>query len=239
MEPGPVPPHERAWRHPSELAAEERAALQAEEASPTTRTFALTTGMLGLVALGVLILVVTPRSQDAPIAITATTSPAPAVVESGVESSVVASVRNTLSTIGGGIAVATPIGDGEFAVMTRAATPAPPGSRIDVLVPSNGVVAGEIVDEHGGALLVRLAEHVPGHAVAERRPESHATVTVMSDPPVEVSLSEVAGLDVREGTAVFDDAGELVGLCTRDRISGRRMIVDVSDRLAGATSDDR
>lgn len=73
MERGPVPPHERTWRHPSELAAQERLELRAVVAPRTTRVTALAAGTFGLIIVAALVLVVTPRDQRAPIAVSATT----------------------------------------------------------------------------------------------------------------------------------------------------------------------
>lgn len=69
MERGPLPPHERTWRHPSELAASESAQLRADPGSRSLRTTALVAGTLGLVVVGVLAIMVTPSSGGLPMAV--------------------------------------------------------------------------------------------------------------------------------------------------------------------------
>jgi hypothetical protein len=188
---------------------------------------------MGLVALGALILVVTPSRQHAPIAITATTSPA---VMS--DAPIIAGVRGTLTDAADRITHATPVGDGTLAVTTRAATPATIGHIIDVVVPSGEIVAGVVVLDTEDTVVVRLSEPMPAHPIAEQHPVSHAIVRVLSHPPVDVPLSELAGLDVDEGTAVLDASGDLVGLCGHDE-SGDARLVAVSEGLVAATSDGR
>ena len=58
-----MPPHERGWRHPSELAAAEATAIRADPGSRTVRIAALTAGTLGLLAVGVLAVLVTPQGS--------------------------------------------------------------------------------------------------------------------------------------------------------------------------------
>lgn len=66
---GPLPPHERTWRHPSELAADESAFVRADPGGRSTRVAAITAGTLGLLAVGVLALWVTPSRGAAPMAV--------------------------------------------------------------------------------------------------------------------------------------------------------------------------
>ncbi|MET0663098.1 MAG: hypothetical protein ABWZ42_08200 [Ilumatobacteraceae bacterium] len=75
MEPGPLPPHERSWRHPSELGPR-----SADPAHPHQRgpglTLVVTTGTLVVVMIAVLVVATTPRSSNQPSSMTATTMPA-------------------------------------------------------------------------------------------------------------------------------------------------------------------
>jgi hypothetical protein len=251
VERGPLPPHERTWRHPSELAAEERAAARAEAAAPSTRVFAITTGTIGLLAVGVLILTVSPRRQESPIAISATTSPVAATTAGsdgeGLRALAPAALSSTVSTRPGRLveggraeALATPIGDGRFAVVTGRALAGHDQPSVDVEVASGRVVAAEIVsaaDDH--VVLVALADAEPGHSIARHRPEADDVVTVMASPPITVAYGDVDALDIDEGTAVLDVDGRLVGLCSRSRVGGRVHVLDVTESLSHATSADR
>ncbi len=76
MEHGPIPPHERTWRHPSELAPT-RADVDLE---PTGRAggsiaIAVASGSLAIAAVAMLLVVVTPSRSGSPLTLSATTSP--------------------------------------------------------------------------------------------------------------------------------------------------------------------
>jgi len=214
VEHGPVPPHERSWRHPSELAADETAELRAIEVPRSTRAFALATGTLGLVALGVFVLLMTPSRGGAPIAISATTTAAASTPDVGSAAPTVAAVRRPVTDVATA-ALATPIGDGDYAVVVRASVERSGADAVRVVLPSGRTVSGSIVEENTETAVVQLTTKEPGHRIAERRPHDHDVVTVLATPPVEVAFADVDQLDVAEGTAVVDAEGHLVGLCSR------------------------
>jgi hypothetical protein len=247
VERGPVPPHERTWRHPSELAAEQRSALRAQSAAPSTRVFALTTGTLGLLAVGVLILTVTPRRLDAPIAISASTTPATAPVNTPNRSDAARPAALAPAFAGRGAvttdlvsiqqALATPIGDGRLAVITEDAVIADHGDRIEVRLASGQSGSGLVIGKSGDTWLIALDQaNGTGHEIASERPTSSEIVTVMNSPPVTIELAEIATLDIDEGTAVLDSDGDLVGICTR-RNNGEVRLIEVRAELVDATSD--
>jgi len=222
--------------------------LASERAAPSTRVFALTTGTLGLLAVGVLILTITPRRQDAPIAISATTSPVelgagPSGTDEGTGAA--AAVRG-LSPVpltlapelqSATAAVATPVGDGRLAIVTRVAMTEASDDDPRFVTPSGRIVSGRVVHQVGDAVLVSLDEPEPGPSIAREQPGEDDIVTVLSDPPVTVAFADVAALDeVVEGTAVVDGSGELVGLCSRDG-DGAARVIEVSEDVAVATSD--
>lgn len=68
VERAPLPPHERSWRHPSELAADARRDLVAERASTTARTAALTGGTATILLVGIVVFALTPRGPGNPSA---------------------------------------------------------------------------------------------------------------------------------------------------------------------------
>lgn len=76
MAAAPLPPHERQWRHPSELAP---TADSLEPSSAKSRILVVSSGAVAAVLVAVMVLTVTPRRSNAPSAISATTTPAASV----------------------------------------------------------------------------------------------------------------------------------------------------------------
>ena len=217
--------------------------MRAQTTPPSMRLFALTTGTLGLLAVGILILTVTPRRQESPIAISATTSP---VASAQVGDDIRAGVRTPGFAARGSVttevavlrhALATPIGDGRLAIMTvDALTDGHSGDGIEVRLPSGRLATGQVIERSGDAWLIELHEHAAGHDIASERPTGSEIVTVMERPPVTVAFADVATLDVDEGIAVLDSDGDLVGICTRRRGNGKVRVIEISSDLVGATS---
>ena len=75
VEHGPLPPHERTWRHPSELGPT-RADV---ETGSSNHLAALAVGALAVVAVAGLVIAMTPRTSSSPIALSATTTPVSAL----------------------------------------------------------------------------------------------------------------------------------------------------------------
>lgn len=192
---------------------------------------------MGLLAVGLLMVTVTPRRAESPIAISASTTALPdspgarrAAVPAPTGSEVRA-LRSEPAEV-----LATPIGDGTFALVTRASLRNSGASVIQVRLPSGRRSAGSIVTASGDAVVVALATAETGHPVATSRPEHDDMVTVMAEPPITIAFDEVDSLAVDEGTAVIDDDGHLVGICSRrERADGVR-VIEVSAELDAATS---
>jgi len=74
VEPGPLPPHERSWRHPSELGPTR---LDVDDAVRSTRTnlAALAGGTVAVLAVATMVVAMTPRAVNGPVAMIATTTP--------------------------------------------------------------------------------------------------------------------------------------------------------------------
>jgi hypothetical protein len=71
VEPGPLPPHERTWRHPSELGP-----TKADiEAGSSGHLAALAVGTLAVIAVAGLVIAMSPRTSSSPVALSATTTP--------------------------------------------------------------------------------------------------------------------------------------------------------------------
>jgi len=217
------------------LAAEERAVVLAEHTPRSVRVMALTSGTLGLLAVGLLMVTITPDRAESPIAISASTTPVadqstrPVALAAGATERV-----GFRSDIDG--ALATPIGDGRFALVTRAALADVDHMIIDVRLPSGRTTAGSIVMASDQAVVVALAAIEPGHDVAVVRPTADQMVTVLTDPPVTVAYGEVDTLEVGEGTAVLDGDGLLVGLCSRRRGTNHMRLIEVLAELDDATN---
>jgi hypothetical protein len=82
VESGPLPPHERSWRHPSELGPTR---LDVDDTSRRTQVslLALGGGTLAVLAVAAMVVAMTPRDASGPVALSSTTTPitARAVVE--------------------------------------------------------------------------------------------------------------------------------------------------------------
>lgn len=239
-----MPPHERTWRHPSELAAEEHAVARAATPTATTRVFAITTGSLGLVAVGLLMIAVTPDRAGSPVAISATTTP---VVDGTLVAMATTAVgpvdRSPIGLRGGPEALATPIGEGRYAVVTDAdltatSTETGLGAAVRVSVPSGRMLEARIVGRAGEAVLVELERAEPGVDLAEERPEGDEIVTVLVEPPVTILLDDLPSLAVEEGTAVLDDDGELVGLCSLGGDDETLLLMVTDEMLAAGPGEE-
>jgi hypothetical protein len=222
--PAPLPPHERNWRHPSELAADERELVRLSEASPSTRAFAMVTGTVGLLAIAALMLTLTPRREPSPVALQSTTIPNPRVESLAVVPPAQPVTTRLALTVT--VRLATPIGDGKRALMTLAGSRADEGTEFDVQLTSGPVVTAVVSSTTDEMMIVSIASAVEGHTVATAPPGPDEMVTILLDPPVMVPFSEVASVDADEGTPVLDDDGDLVGLCTRGQ--GDTSVVDVT-----------
>jgi hypothetical protein len=213
----PLPPHERPWRHPSELGPPSH-----EPTSTGGRVLIVTTATLSLLLIGLLALSMTPdRGGDPPVAVQATNedpTAGPAALEQP-------------------LPMVTPLGDEGWAVMTSDAV----GARAGLMaarLPSGDVVDVEIVrrDAESGVTLVSLPELTHGYQLAERSPGPTDTVVVHSPEPQIVTMLAVARLDVAEGTPVLDDDGALVGICTTGSQGVAVMTVSTMPGATPATS---
>ncbi|MET0143259.1 MAG: hypothetical protein ABW328_00495 [Ilumatobacteraceae bacterium] len=200
MDRGPLPPHERPWRHPSELGPPEH--------EPTTnggKALIVTTATLSLLLVGVLAIAMTPDRSAAPEAAASTIS--------GLRSAPAGAAALDQPPL----PMVTPIGHDGWAITTMSALAGHSGS-ITARLPSGSVVDVEIVstDRGAGVTFVSLPEVAESsYELADTEPAPSDTVLVHGDPPRVVPMVQLVGLDVDEATPVLDDAGHLVGLCTK------------------------
>jgi hypothetical protein len=238
----PLPPHERAWRHPSELAAAERLEIHHTPAQRSTRGFAIATGSIGLVALGVLMILVTPPAQDSPVAVSATTSPSatPSTVRpssSGQASTHVATPVAAARAIPHELA--TPIGDGHLALITASGSTIRRGAELDVQLTNGPVVTAVVDSTMRGVVVVSIAPGASGHEIAASQPDPYDIVTVLAEPPVTIAYSALTTLDAKEGTPVLDDDGDLIGLCSQRHGAGDDQPITLIDVTGDRSLGDR
>ncbi len=183
MEPAPLPPHERRWRHPSELGptADEIAADDAVTTS-SVRVATIATGALTAALVATLVVTLAPRRPPAPTAMSATTLPAASVVIQG---------------------------DG-IAALSQAADRRDAEVRVDrrSLAPSTPLaLTGAPLSVAATPLPAASADA----DVADDPPEGAAIVIVLtSTHAYQVSWDEVGLVDAPDGSVVVTVDGELV-----------------------------
>jgi len=203
----------------------------------STRGFAIATGSIGLVALGVLMILVTPPAQDSPVAVSATTSPSRGAT------SVAASATTPPSRGAPPVAalavrheLATPIGDGHLALMTASGSTIRRGSEVDVQLTSGPVVTAVVNATAPGVVVVSITSSGSGHEIAATPPQPNDIVTVLAEPPVTIAFAALTTLDAREGTPVLDDDGELIGLCSQRHGAGDDQPITLIDVTGDSTT---
>ena len=195
VEPGPLPPHERSWRHPSELGPTSADVDHGGNSSRTVAT-AFATGTLAVLLIGVLVVAVTPSAPTGPITLSATTSPgivATSAVATGEDDADRASVGVVRTAPRQAIAAARqPIGLVSFSAMPNAVAAAPPltldGRRVAERLPDDS----DPVHLHTEAVTYRL----DWHALVE--------LTTFAAVP--------------DGSVVFDAAGDVVAHVRRGEL---------------------
>jgi hypothetical protein len=211
----PLPPHERSWRHPSELGPPAH-----EPTSTSGRVIIATAATLSLLLIGLLVISMTPDNSENPQAISSTTA--------GSRSSAAGIEQPRLPLV-------TPIGDDGWGIATISAVKARSGT-MSARLPSGEVVDVEIVhrDDEAGVTVVSLPTQTDGYRLAKTTPRPTDRVAVHGASGTQiVQMVKVATLDVEEGAAVVDDDGDLVGLCTTD--AGTVEVVTVST-MPGTTT---
>ena len=197
MDRAPLPPHERPWRHPSELGPP-----TPEPTSTSGRVIIATTATLSLLLIGLLAISMTPGKDRAPQAVASTTGRAS-----------IAGLEQTPQ-----LPLVTPIGDEGWAITTTGAVKARSGV-MSARLPSGDVVEVEIVDrdEDTGLTVVSLPTETDGYRLATSPPAPDDTVTVHGAKQTQtVEMVTLSTMVVEEGAPVVDDDGDLVGLCTTD-----------------------
>lgn len=242
--PAPLPPHERSWRHPSELGGVTASHAVATKPSSPSRGLALLTGALGVVLVVALVrLLLPPDGSEPTAAVTATSSDATGVASfvapsssapSGGDAPGLPSATAVLTATDdrpGAVA----IGVGNVLLTTAAAVDG--RSELSVELGGGEVVTADVVSvdhETGIAVLQAEADLQPVTTAAAPIGGDEVTVLVGDGIQAVVSVDDAGVLWLRpfvgegpmEGTPVLNDDGDVVGLCSRSG-SGRSRLVPV------------
>jgi hypothetical protein len=200
----PLPPHERPWRHPSELGPP-----TPEPTSTSGRVIIATTATLSLLLIGLLAISMTP-GKDHP----------PQAVSSSVGRASIAGLEQPQ------LPLVTPIGDDGLAITTTGAVRARSGV-MSARLPTGDVVDVEIVDrdEEAGLTVVSLPTETSGYRLARSTPAPDDTVAVHGTKQTQVvELVTLSTMVVEEGAPVLDHDGDLIGLCTTDDDHGVQVL---------------
>ena len=204
----------------------------------STRGFAIATGSVGLIAVGTLMIMVTPPAQDSPVAVSATTSPSigPSVAPSSArEPSLRAVTPVAVRSVAQ--ALATLIGDGRLALMTAPMSAIRHGSELDVQLTNGPVVTAVVNATSAGVVVVSIASGASGREIAATQPDPEDIVTVLAEPPVTIAFSALTTLDAKEGTPVLDSDGDLIGLCSQRHGAGDDQPITLIDVTGDITKD--
>jgi hypothetical protein len=208
---------------------------------------ALLTGTAGVLLIGVFVLSITPRESNEPLATssTPTTDRVPAV-----QMVAPLAVSRPSAWTPGPQPLATLVGTTGLAVVTSRAL----GRMSPISSPTQGVTSSvalsitvrlddgtparaSILDPGDGTGLAVVAVAGPiaieGMPLAQGQPQPREPVTVMTDEPIVVAYADITNIDVADGTAVVNRAGELIGLCSED--SAQRFI-PIDELLVDATT---
>ena len=192
------------------------------------RAIALVGGAAGVLAVALLVLTLAPRRNDAPVAVSSTSSPdtptpAQLVAPAGLGRDITALPLHP---------IATPIGDDGLAVTTSRSIVRVTqfdiqrldNRLIDVELVTGRVTRASVIDpgENGGIAWVSLDAGAFDHGldVAIDMPLADDVVTVLAHPPMFVEFAHIEQVEAADGTPVIDDDGDVVGLCMQHDESG-------------------
>ncbi len=182
VEPGPLPPHERSWRHPSELGPT-RLDVDDSTRRSDLNLLALGGGTLAVLAVAALVVAMTPRTSGGPVALSATTTPITA-------RAVVGPPATTAAT--------TPVTAPATATATAVPIAIRPVLTTSLVAFPHAVTPGPQLD-------------VDGTDVADTPPDADETVFVRTEAVTyQVTWDDAQHMHVPDGSVVFDDSGDLV-----------------------------
>jgi len=181
VEPGPLPPHERSWRHPSELGPNPADIDTGSKHIAAT----LTIGAVAVLAVAGMVVAMTPKTTSSPVALSATTAPT---------SPATAATVSLTSTPGG----ATP----------REATASTAGISA-AGIPVGALLSSFSAFPHAITSAPQLT--LDGTDIAEELPAAADRVFVRTEAVTyELQWGQVAYLSSPDGTVIFTVEGDLV-----------------------------
>ncbi len=161
-----------------------------------------TTAAVSLLLVGLMVVSMTPARTGSPETASSTSA--------GTRSTPAGLQRAELPVV-------TPIGAQGLAVTTLTAVDGTVG-RLRARLPDGAIHTVTLLatDADSGLAVVELpaAARADSYELADEEPAPSDTVLVNGQPPVVVAMTDLAALDVEEGTPVLDGDGNLVGLCT-------------------------
>jgi len=181
VEPGPLPPHERSWRHPSELGPTR---LDVDDAVRRTRTnlVAFAGGTMAVLAVATMVVAITPRTANGPVAMIATTTPI----------TVRAIVEPTVAT--------------ELIAPATAPTNAPDTTPLD---PRTAMLTSFSAFPHAVTPGPQL--DLDGTDVAAESPADDEMVFLRTEAVTyRLSWDDAQRMNVPDGSVIFDAEGDLV-----------------------------
>lgn len=201
----PLPPHERPWRHPSELGP---SPASVEPSSGRSRFLAISSGAVTAVLVAVMVVSITPKRSGAPSAVSATTI-APASVQ----------LRSVPAESAPVAEAATPLG---AAALSVAAPVLADTVRID----------RSSMSHDRGMALVGAPNGISTAPTADLSTLTSATATPADDDRVilltssftyDVAWSDLADLVAPDGSIVMTRDGQLLATFVDDEL---RLLVD-------------
>lgn len=221
----------------------ESAQVRSDPGGRSLRMVALMSGTLGLIVVGVLAVMVTPNRGGSPLAVESDLAFVEPTVLAPTTSALAGFANELTSALGlsrndrdrptttaslvsvtsiaatAPAALATPLDSGMAIVTIKSIAGSATGDEVSVRLASGRTFEAEVVATLGHAAVVAIGALLSderAHSVAEEVPAGDTMVTVMLASPTSVRLAELASTEAPEGTAVFDSAGRLIGLCTED-----------------------
>jgi len=190
VEPGPLPPHERSWRHPSELGPTR---FDVDDAVRRTRTnlAALAGGTVAVLAVATMVVAMTPRAANGPVAMIATTTPI--------------SIR---AVIDPPVAIA-PDTAPDTAPATATKTSPAAATETTSLGPRTAMLTSFSAFPHSITPGPQL--DLDGTDVADRAPADDAMVFLRTEAVTYLlSWDDAQRMIVPDGSVIFDSEGDLV-----------------------------
>ncbi|CAN5780226.1 hypothetical protein BH20ACT4_BH20ACT4_12510 [soil metagenome] len=192
------PPHERSWRHPSEIPPP-----ATEHPSNGLRALATVTGLCALVLVAVVALAVTPSSST----VTVSGSSPSAVVRANVAGVSSATSRESPTSVVIVRVADTDASAGGYTAITVWLSGAGPADAL-MMTEVAGVAIVRLIDTG----VARTGEYVQ-YELAGDAPDDDERVVVETDAPLEVAFGKVAAVGADPGTLVIDEDGHLVAVC--------------------------